>query len=673
MRLSFVQRSGSKGSTWGQTLARVEVTFILLLLGCRPPEPPGELVVDLAADARTTRGALGARELALGDIARWREDLFGHPNPALWLPLEQADTTLATRGPCTLSSSRRLVRGTLRDGDSTLYSLESDARGRTPVTISGACTQLVLGDDEPPAPRSPNDEGLALPAGWFAQLDHFVGQDETLVLESASPVRVSLRNGDGSLRYRTTLRAGRVPLRTEGIARIRVGAGPDAAVNQVRARIERAARAAAPPPAPVRGVVLLLIDTLRADRVGAVSGSFPTPALDAVGAAGAVFEHAYSTAAWTKPAVGSVLTGLHPWEHRAITHRAALRPDIELLPERLQAAGVTTAALVANGYVSARFGFDRGWDRFEHTGLREHVDGPGGGHHLIARARDFVSSRAPDERFFLYLHTTDVHAPYRPDAALVHRFDSTPDYAGAIDFERTPDLMRMIEQGELSPDAADRQRLRALYDAGVVEHDEELTTLLQELLARDDILLIVVADHGEELFDHGSVGHGGRRLHEELVHVPLLVRWPATFAPGTRVRSPVSLVDLSPTVLEALGLPSSIGSTRARSLRLATEERGRRVTFGDADLQRGITDGRYKYVLRSDGSAALYDLREDPSEAVDLAATHSVLREAMQAELARYLTDAPTFVAPPTQDAPLDSDLSAQLRALGYLDEETSE
>lgn len=642
--------------------------------GCSAERRPAEVVLDLSTSPELTRGATGVVELSARDLVRWRRDHFGREDPALWLPLGQDDTSIATRGACQLRSRTRRIRGVLDQVDSTLHSLEAGPTNHAPITLVGDCRQVVIGDEDPPAPRTASREGepasLRIPSGWFAQADFRGRGDETLVVDAPQPVRVSLRGPDGALRHRSLV-AGeqQIALRTDGLTRIRLapvrGDGP----VTLRARIEREPRVT-PPPASVRGVVVLLLDTLRADRVGAIAPGFPTTNLDAFAASGATFTRAYSTASWTKPSVASALSARFPWEHRAITHRASVRADIELLLERLQAAGVTTAAMIANGYISDRFGFARGWDHFVHTGLRAHAHAPGGGHQLVSQAEEWISRRGADERFFLYLHTTDVHAPYHPRPEFITRFDAAP-YEGSIDFERTPDLLRMIERHELEPSARDQARLRALYDAGVTEHDDELGELLAMLRARDDIAVLVMADHGEELFDHGSVAHGGPRLHEELIHIPMIARWPGVVPAGARVESAVSLLDVSPTVLDALGEPTTLGSPRARSLRHAlTAPAGRVVAFGETDNQRGVSDGRFRYVRRRDGSESLHDLASDPGASDDLSGSHAVLRSYMQAQLARLMADAPTYVPPVVhEDAPIAAELGDQLRALGYLDE----
>jgi len=400
--------------------------------------------------------------------------------------------------------------------------------------------------------------------------------------------------------------------------------------------------ASVPATPELRNVVLFVVDTLRADHLGTYGAEVPTPALDALAQRSTVFERAYATASWTKPAVGSLLTGLYPWHHGAITHLAPLDPEAPLLAERLQAAGLETRALSANGYVSRRFGFDRGFEVFEQPGARRGVASE-----MTRDALRWLDSRDGERGVFLYLHTTDVHAPYRPRASTVERIRRTRGEAPLAPLDlRDAMLIRRFNAGHRELDAEERRTLRRHYEAGVIDHDEALGALVAGLETRgylEDTLVVFVSDHGEHLFEDGRLGHGGDSLHEVLVHIPLVVYWPGRSA--RRELRPVSQIDVPRTILDALGIDEPFGEDEARSLRTPLAERW--VAFGKPGRALGVSDGR-DVLLEGGEPGILEGDRLRTAERI-LAAAH---------------------LPRPRRERALDQELTDQLRALGYVGDE---
>ena len=311
-----------------------------------------------------------------------------------------------------------------------------------------------------------------------------------------------------------------------------------------------------------RNVILLLIDTQRADhtapyevpglreRLAWRGGDVRTPTLGALAEEGTVFETAIAPENWTLPSTASLLTGLFPTTHGAERERDALSPEVLLLSQFLQKQGFRTAAFVANGHISAPTGFERGWDSFKNY-IQDGV--PNRADDVFRDALDWIRANRGSP-FFLYLHTVDPHVPYDPPPHYLEQYDAG-SYAGPVQPRDTAALLERVKTGQLALTDRDRVRLQGLYKAETTYHDDALGRFWDGLGAaglRDDTLLIVTADHGEEFFEHGKVGHG-HSLFQELLHVPLIVRFPGLPA-GRRVARPVSLFDVAPTIVDLLNL-----------------------------------------------------------------------------------------------------------------------
>lgn len=321
---------------------------------------------------------------------------------------------------------------------------------------------------------------------------------------------------------------------------------------------------ATPPARP--NVLLVSIDSLRADHLGSYGYARDTsPAIDALAREGVLFEKAISPAPWTVPAHMTLLTGLPPEVHDVVSVRQKLSPDAVTLAEAMQGAGYETAAFVSGPTVMAHFGFDQGFALYDESmveaspkkigdvvtspGLVELVNG------WLGRWSD-AGRRAP---FFLFLHMWDVHYDYVPPPEYVQRFD--PDYTGDVDtrhFETNPRLHRDMDPRDLA-------HVIALYDAEIRFTDDHLARLVARLRALgvlDDTIVVVTSDHGEEFFEHGQKGHA-KTLYDEVLRVPLVVRYPRRIAPGRRVPEQVRLVDAAPTILGLAGVsaPAGFGAT----------------------------------------------------------------------------------------------------------------
>jgi arylsulfatase A-like enzyme len=442
-------------------------------------------------------------------------------------------------------------------------------------------------------------------------------------------------------------------------------------------------------PAPPRVIVLISIDTLRADALGSYGNSHgATPYLDSLAADGVRFAQAFAQSPWTIPSHASLLTSLYPPVAAATAHRA-LPPSAITLPEVLRDAGYETGAIVNVDYLGRKFGFDQGFDEFHERLIHRGAAG------AVDAALAFLQ-RSPARRVFLFLHVFDVHGPYAdgPRAGAAGEPDATIRYLQRIRYHDYLQLDRFEHLADV----------RAAYDAGVRRVDVELGRLFADLRRRglyDEALIVVTADHGEAFFEHRIwVGHG-LFLYDNELRIPMILKLPARYgAAGTVVDTPASLVDVMPTIMEVAGLASA-PSVQGHSLLAFVNTRPADRRLLGHSTNTGYTEfvrsQRWKFIgpvreeistvmalhLKPDDSVTeelaariaagpqLYDLTTDPGETVNVAAEHPDVVEAMEQLLAaqrrRNALHRERFLAGGTPTAvDLTVDDHERLRQLGY-------
>ena len=422
------------------------------------------------------------------------------------------------------------------------------------------------------------------------------------------------------------------------------------------------------PPAP-RNVLLIVVDTLRADHLGVYGYERPTsPNLDRLAASGVVFTRAFSSSSWTVPAVASMLTGLPPSAHGGgfevegpnnPWNRTAIDEGVVTLAQRLRRRGFRTIGYVRNPFLSRGSGFDRGFERYHMYKSRQRAD------HAIDAALSWIDRRG-DEPFFMLLHFMEPHAPYAPLEPFAGYFTGEEKLR-----KLEPLKVRRARRAEYTE--SDRQYFIDRYDEEIVGLDDRLGRLFAGLGERwKDTLIIFTSDHGEELLDHGSFDHG-HTMMQELLHVPLLL-----WAPGLeprRVDAPVSLSDVTPTVVEALGLPRrkvAIPGSGRSIWGLARGEGGGsdRALLAEGRLwgsdQKTLIRWPYKLVLDpGSGSRRLTNLVADPSESIDLAGEFPDLADEMEGTLREALVA--TGMRRGSRADEVDPETQRDLEALGYV------
>ncbi len=492
--------------------------------------------------------------------------------------------------------------------------------------------------------------------------------------------------------------------RTRFLVWLLVGSGIAAAVG---AGVVRAPSSAPDPaagvsrPAHSPNVLLIGIDTLRADRLGPWGGSAETPAIDRLVREGVVFRRARSVAPATGPAFASIMTSRFPPSHGVVQSAMELDRRVPTLAERLRREGYATAAFVSAYVLDARYGLDRGFDHYDDElvtrfgGALEEKDSVT----LAERTESWLRSHS-ERPFFVWAHAFDPHSPYRC---------WRDDFGDGDELHGRWLVETMQQVGRREGGAARLARLHRCYQREVEHVDRlvgRLLATLDDLGVREETLVVLVADHGEALAERsGYIGHI-HSLHEPVLHVPLIVRFPDGRFAGRVDERPVSSLDILPTVLEALDLPRESGvageslvavldgAPRRARPHVSMREPAHWFEEGEAFA---IYEAEWKLIDYQSAPPELYHLASDPAERVNLAEQHPDRVVALQAALAawkrevgyrkrwttgvrRWLRRAkhatlawiareeplPDVAAQDARD--LDPEEVRQLRALGYLE-----
>ena len=412
--------------------------------------------------------------------------------------------------------------------------------------------------------------------------------------------------------------------------------------------------------ATLPSILFISVDTLRADHLSSYGYGRPTsPNIDRLASEGALFRNAISQAPWTLPSLASLFTSTYPFEHRAgrrlqageatqsTSFYSRLSDDKVTLAELLKQAGYSTQAFVANLYLENRFGLGQGYDSNIHSSEAAEP--------LTDRAIAWLESNR-EKPFFLYVHYMDPHKPYRAP----RHFNTKV---------RNPANNRVL-----------------LYDAEIAYTDHHIGRLLEAFdtprVARAR-MIVFVADHGENHFDHGYNGHG-LTLYDEEVRVPLVMVYRGVI-PQTLIDTQVSLLDVLPTILEYLKRPP-LRDIRGRSLRPLIDrvESEARPVFSDSvevaygdnlsfpTEEKYAVRGEFKYIFApGTGTRELYHLSVDPGETTNLAGRDPARVEVLHGQLLCYIEEKRRFdqrAMDGKNAVPLDAAAMEELRALGYVE-----
>ena len=450
-------------------------------------------------------------------------------------------------------------------------------------------------------------------------------------------------------------------------------------------------------------IILLVLDCVRLDGLHAFGNPRPvTPALDRLAEQSRRYTQARSAAIWTLPSHASMFTGLHPRQHGVNVDTRWLDEGIPTMAELLARAGYQTVSFSTNAWVGPHFGLDRGfedfyalwrifpgmgkarfpwWEKALRKGLLERKDK--GARKLNKYVRKWWrEKRDPARPFFLFGLYLDAHLPYRPPRGYAERL-LDPQALRRARAANQDAWAYMADEVRMTPE--DFVGLRALYDAEIAYVDdvlEDLLAFLDASGAMENTLILITADHGENIGDHGLMDHQ-YCVCDTLARVPFILHYPQAFAPGND-DSPVQHTDLLPTFLELAGA-SQPPNLSGRSL-LASPSKRQITQYTAAHRHRfarrhpnfdpaskgydrtydAIVQEDYKLIRSNQGDHWLYHLASDPDEQINLAEKQPARVQALAAALDAWLNEHPplTKAAPPPE---LDEDLQKHLRGLGYL------
>jgi arylsulfatase A-like enzyme len=444
-------------------------------------------------------------------------------------------------------------------------------------------------------------------------------------------------------------------------------------------------------PQPRPNIILISIDTLRADYLGCYGQTLPTsPAIDELAGGSALFLTAFSQAPYTLSSHITMFTGLNPTTHQVFYPNETLNPAVQTLTQVLRSHGYYAAAFTGGTQVSSLYGFSRGFDFYGETaGANYRINSA---ELLFHKATAWLRANK-DYKFFLFLHTYQPHNPYR-----------TPPFPEKESFLkkdfpwRTVNLQSLLGGGLPrlfdGLTALERENVIALYNIEIRYTDEYFIRPLLEELKRldlyDNTMIVLTSDHGEEFYDHSGWMHV-HTLYNELLHVPLIIKFPRSRYGGRRVDGVAGVVDIMPTILEETGISVSRLKLDGKSLTglLTGEENRERFRIGylpawvASEIPRrvAIIQGQHKLIMNDDyppeaytyfspppppkERIELYNFQDDPLEKRNLARQNPNLVQELLRKTEELLKK--SNVEKKSEKFTLDKNLEEQLRALGYI------
>ena len=424
-------------------------------------------------------------------------------------------------------------------------------------------------------------------------------------------------------------------------------------------------------------VVLLLVDALRADHVGAYGYSRPTtPTLDALAARGVRFANAVSPSNKTRTTMPSLWSGLYPSRHGVFGVQDLVPQDLTTAAELLRDRGYRTAAFCPNPNLDRSVGHAQGWDRYDDRSLQpDRSRGPKWAQFETASRihERFLSwlDRDREAPFLAWLHYRDVHGPYVPPPPYDTLFDSeTARPLTASEAERRKAYLTLPDDDDDLSFYVDR------YDGEIRYTDDRIAELLAALDSRgllERTVFLVAADHGETFLEHGFWDHGDT-LHQEQLHVPLIVAGPGV-APGRVFAEPVSTLDLFPSMVALAGVSAPANDGTSLLTHFAGDPRARRAgpVFSEAANPAGVRQwavrqGNWKLLGVWGEEGELFDLERDSLEAVDRSAEAPDIATRLRAEWLAFAGHSPLRESSSTRDGSVDPEQRKQLEALGYVE-----
>ncbi len=413
-------------------------------------------------------------------------------------------------------------------------------------------------------------------------------------------------------------------------------------------------------------VILISIDTLRADHLGCYGyARSTTPNIDKFSKNSVLFKNCIAQAPSTTASHASMFTSLIRSHHGA-SHAAktAIPERIITMAEFLRNDDYATASYNEGGQVSASYGFAQGFDLYESCVISP----PGQFGRIVEKAIAWLETHRGDTSF-LFLHTYESHHPYTPSDEHLSLFED--HYTGSLPRHIPGEMLKKMNHGKIEISSEDLEHIVNCYDAEIRSVDESFL-LLEEYLRKkntyDDTMIIVTSDHGEEFDEHGWVGWHSHTLYDELIKVPLIIKFPYSDYGGTIVDKQVRSIDILPTLLDVLGTgKSDLALLEGTSLMpvIKGTEMDQRYAVSEFDNARRHPSS----AIRTEGwklyGSKLFDLDKDPLEQEDAAEGNEAIRSDLQDRLTSILEQSPYDVE--SEEADLDQETLDRLKSLGYV------
>ena len=424
------------------------------------------------------------------------------------------------------------------------------------------------------------------------------------------------------------------------------------------------------------------MDALRADHLGCYGYYRDTsPNLDKLTKDAATFKNVVAQSSWTLPSFSSLFTATYPSVHKCDNEKNKLGIFNITIAQILKTQGYRTCAFVESPYLGKEFGLDKGFDNLYLEPYKKTEQ-------AVNKLLDWIKKNRT-HKLFILLHTYVTHTPYTPKKPYNKLYD--PLYSGNVDPEvehyASWDTKEngYFEDAELTP--IDKHHIIALYDGAIRYVDDIIGSLIVSLKKNHlykNSLIIITSDHGDSFYEHKMWSHA-RHIYDEVLRIPLFIKFPRSRFKGREVQSQVRSIDIVPTILDVLKLPKKQITQGKSLLPLLTPEDGRnaqdRIAYSETrrggKLQRKIVSLRtirYKYIYHffPDGvhfipsKEELYDLKNDPKETRDLIKQERRLGLYMRAKVVNYLKNCEKISSPAVKTN-ISQETYEKLRALGYL------
>jgi len=412
-------------------------------------------------------------------------------------------------------------------------------------------------------------------------------------------------------------------------------------------------------------IILISIDALRADHLSCYGYHRNTsPNIDRLASQGVLFKNAFSQATWTLPSHTSIFLSQYVWRHKVDNPDKRLGNSSTTLAEILRDRNYTTCAFVGGGLLSSRYGFNQGFEIFDDRTSGKRRFGQ------ISSYMDKLLSwlkSVRNRKFFLFIHTYDVHGPYNPPASYFDLY--TKGYCKGKHLRTSRGIkLGKLNASEFTPEEIDY--IMAVYDGGINYVDAQLGKIfekLDQLGIDDNTIIIVTSDHGEGFKEHGRLRHG-YKSYIELVHVPLIMRGPGI--PRNRTyENFVQHIDIAPTILEILNIPQR-KEMQGRSLLPLMNNREIEKDFKTytwAHSSMSLRTKKWTYIMNHHRPDELFDRINDPKEQNNVIEKRPLIAQKLREELEDFIVLTSEGKPQVAEKVDIDEELKEQLKSLGYL------